>query len=158
MIRMMHMPLAGLQTPMTIAWYSVPDADSLSEQCGRLAWSAADCNKLCKPRAWSKQMVTISKARFSHLSITPQWGTVNHLQHDLANLLGNVGVTSCTCTHRLVFGCHSIHSKQACVVVVGVEGHVVLAQAIHSHSLRQLAGHVTPSSYIAVPSSQHSLS
>ena len=35
----LHMPLAGLQIPMTIAW---PHTDSFSEQCGRLGLSAAD--------------------------------------------------------------------------------------------------------------------
>jgi len=38
----LHMQLASLQIPMTIAWYSRPHTDSLSVECRRLAWSTAD--------------------------------------------------------------------------------------------------------------------
>ena len=60
-------------------------------------------------------------------------------------------------THWLVLGCYSVDSKQASVMVVGVEGHVAVAQVVGRHPLCQLAGHVVTGSHILVPGSQHCL-
>lgn len=59
--------------------------------------------------------------------------------------------------YRLVLVSNSIHSKQASVMVVGVEGHVAFTQIIQGYSLCQLAGHLAAGSSVLVPCSQHCL-